>query len=505
MDFLTGLMTGQLQAGTPGPTDDFWYGPAGTVTAAGLRIDSDGAQKVSAWYRGRDILATSLAMLPLGMYQRRGPEEAPDHPLHDVLHRKPNPWQDSFQSRREAMFHIIDHGHAYYHIVPGPRGFADQLWPIHPTLVTPELLDSGVMRYVVRDPKRGTTRVLTQDDIFHLRGAEGKGVLEHARDSLGLGLVLENYASKLFSRGALGGGFIQVPGPADADARKALAKSYLTPVGDWHVPKILENGATFQASTMEPEKAQFILSRKFSVNDIARWLGLPPHMLADLERSTNNNIEHQGQEFVTYSLGLWLSLWEFSINDQLVLRPQTYYAEFKREALVRGDIATRWAAYVSGTNAGILAVNEVRKKENLPAVDGGDVPRPPANIVGNRRAADGQPPPRRNQDDDNNRAEAIAAAAAARLLRKEVRAVQRLAVKHAADEDAFAAAVTEFYAKHVTLVMNELKMSQVDAESYCSQQAVQALSDEWVWLLEQWNTEAYAAGLAALAVEEAES
>ena len=92
-----------------------------------------------------------------------------------------------------------------------------------------------------------------------------------------------------------------------------------------------------------------LLSRKFSVTDIARWLGLPPHMLGDLDRATFTNIEHQGQEFVTYSLGPWLSLWEFAVNDRLILRPETYYAEFTRDALVRGDIATQLSKVVMGT------------------------------------------------------------------------------------------------------------------------------------------------------------
>lgn len=514
MDLLGYVLAGSgMQAMAPNPAADFWYQPVGSATASGLRVDTEGAQKISAWYRGRDILATSLAMLPLVVYKRlpddKGREVAPANPVHDILHRKPNPWQDSFQWRRQAMFHIIDHGNAYSRIVPGRRGFVDELWPLHPTLVTPELLPSGRLLYHVRDPKTGQTATSTQDDIFHLRGAcddgiEGKGVLQYARDSLGLGITLENYASKLFSRGALNGGLIQVPGPVDPAAMKLAAESFKTAYNDWHMPKILPQGATWVNQTMEPDKAQFILSRKFSVNDIARWLGLPPHMLADLERSTNNNIEHQGQEFVTYSLGLWLSLWEFSINDQLMLKPETFYAEFVRDALVRGDIQTRWAAYVAGTNAGILAINEVRTKENLKKIDGGDVPREPANITG-RRASDAPPSPRgpARAEETSDQALAIVQQSATRLLRKEIAAVQKCAVRHAADLDAYAAAITEFYAKHVDLVAETLQMSSDQAAAYCSQQAAQAIGEHWIGALELWGTDTYAAGLAGLALEEA--
>lgn len=506
MDLLASLFAGSERM-QPGPTDDFWYGPIGAMTQAGLRVDEEGAKKISAWFRGRDILSTSLAMLPLPIYRRlpsdQGRDKAPTQPLYDVLHRKPNSWQDSFQWRRQAMCHLIDHGNHYSRIVAGPRGFADQLHPIaDPRTVTPELLGSGRKVFHIRDAKTGATKTKTQDEVFHLCGASddgvvGKGILEYARESLGLGLALHSYASRLFSQGVLHGGVITVPGTLDPEAARRMAASFVTSASKWHSPKVLEQGATYAAAGLDPEKAQFILSRKFSVNDIARWLGLPPHMLADLERSTNNNIEHQGQEFVDYSLGPWLTLWEFAINDQLMLRPETYFAEFTRDALVRGDIATRWAAYVSSVNAGIVAINEVRTKENLTKVPGGDVPREPKNITGSQSFPnrDRRPEPR------EDRAQAIATEAAARLLRKEIRAIQQRAVKHAADGDAFASAVTGFYADHVALVAQTLQVDQATAHTYCRGQAAQILGEVGLSALETWAAPYYAAGLAAWALD----
>jgi HK97 family phage portal protein len=513
MDLLAGLMTGTLHAGTPGPTDDFWYKPVGVATASGIRIDDEGAQKISAWYRGRDLLATSLAMLPLTLFRRstQGREAAGNHPLYDIVHRKPNPWQDAYQWKRQKMFHIVDHGNAYDRIVDGPRGFVDQLWPLDPKRVTPEqIADSGRMLYHYHQ-QDGRIKTFTQDEIFHLRGASfdgvtGKGILDYARDSLGLGVVLEQYASKLFSRGALNGGVIQVPGPIDKEAMGRMAESYKTAMGDWHMPKILSHGATWTPQTMAPEQAQFILSRKFTVTDIARWLGVPPHMIGDLDRATFTNIEHQGQEFVTYSLGPWLSLWEFAINDQLVLAPQTYYAEFTRDALVRGDIQTRWAAHVAAVNAGIKTVDEVREVENLNARGGpADELRQPANITGgNSQSGPAAAPAQPAQDAQarlTDRAQAIAQASASRLLRKEVTAVRKFAVKHAADQDAFACAVTEFYETHAELVAVTLMMAVDEAREYCAGQAAQALGSEWMHALETWASEHYAAGLAAIALE----
>ena len=516
MSLLSGLMTGRLQASTPGPLDDFWYGPAGAVTAAGLRIDAAGARKISAWYRGRDILATSLAMLPLIVYRRlpgeEGREADPRHPLHDVLHRKPNVWQDAFQNRREAMFHVIDYGWHYAEMIEGPRGFVDQLQPIHPTLVTPEQVLSGPSRgrwlFHIRDPKSGGVKTTkTQDEIFYLRGADGKGILDYARDSLGLGVVLEQYASKLFSRGAMNGGLIEgPPGPVNADAMKAAAESFKTAIGDWHMPRMLPNGAKWHQSTMEPEKAQFILSRKFTVVDIARWLGLPAHMLSEVETAGVTGLEQRGQEFVTFSLGGWLSLWEFAINDQLILRPETYFAEFTRDALARGELRARWEAYVSSTNAGIRTRNEVRRLENLRSLPGLDAPLDPQNITGKGAKGgpqDNQRPGRAGDSEARlDQARAIATAAAGRLLRKEIAAVQKLAVRYAADADAFASAVADFYTAHVDLVVQTLQMPRAAAEGYCAGQASQIVSGDWVAAVETWQTDHYAAGLAGLALDE---
>lgn len=509
MDVLAGLMTGQLgaMATLPGPTDDFYYGPIGAVSLSGIHVDAEGAKKLSAWFRGRDILATSLAMLPLMMFRRLPNDEGRDvasaHPLHDLLHRKPNVGQDAFTWKREAMYDLIDNGWAYADILEGPRGFADQLRPIPATHVTPERIKSGAFKgrwlFHVRDEVTGQTQTRTQDDIFYLRGVEGKGILDYARESLGLGRVLESYASKLFSAGAMNGGMLEPPaGPLNEEALKASARSWKTAMGDWHMPRILPPGTKFHPSTMEPEKAQFILSRKFTVNDIARWLGLPPHMIGDLDRATFTNIEHQGQEFVTYALGPWLSLWEYAINDQLVLAPDVYYAEFIRDALVRGDISTRWAAYVSSTNAGIQTRNEVRRKENLRALPGLDEPLNPANITGNQASTRRPVPPAPEADEDeappDSRARAIVRESAARVQRKEIAAASRAAVKFAADPDGFAAWATEFYEGHVALVCATLQVDEMVARLYCETQR-DAVVAHGLAVTESWTPE-YLVGVA---------
>jgi hypothetical protein len=193
MDVLARIFGGGLQAGTPGPADDFWYGSVSTMTAAGIRVDADGARKLSAWYRGRDILATVLAMLPFPVYERL-PNDGGSEPATGI--------------RSTTCCTMPRTTPGFVSMAPTgdvrpdrPRAFLqlDRAWrarlrrparAIDPTLVTEKqvlttLPNGAVMagRYVfdVRDPKTGLTKTFTQDEVFHLRGADGKGILDYAR------------------------------------------------------------------------------------------------------------------------------------------------------------------------------------------------------------------------------------------------------------------------------------------------------------------------------------
>ncbi len=509
---------GSMYAGAPGPADDYWYNAAGQLSAAGVPVTADAAMKVSAFYRGVDLLSTSLAMLPLNIYQKlpddAGAEVATDHPLQSVLHDEPNGYQDSFQWRRQLMRRLILKGNGYCFTVPGASSPFDQLRPIT-NAVKPKLQNGRVTYYVMAD--NGVAQPYIQEDIFHLcgptdDGVEGVGIVQWAKDSIGLATATESYASRLFTQGALYGAVLKLPTKPDDETRNAYKESFrqaTSGLGNAHGLLITHGGAEVSRVSLTGEETQFIASRKFSIDDISRWLGVPPHMIGSLERSTNNNIEQQGQEFVTYSLGPWLTLWEMAIKRQLIIEPQTYFAEFVRDALVRGDIAARWQAYQIAVSTGTYTRNEVRALENKKALDGLDKPLDPAYLSGKQASPPAAPQPAQDQTDNADvadqtdaRAHAIAQASAARLLRKEVQAVQKAAVRHAADGDAFAIAVTDFYAKHADLVAETLQMARAGADHYCAGQAHQILNGEWLQALALWQTDAYAAGLAAIALEE---
>jgi HK97 family phage portal protein len=431
--------------------------------------------------------------------------------LYDALMRKWNAGEDAFAGKRQAMLDLIDSGWSYHDITVGSTWSFDR---IDPMTVTPERITSGPSKgrwlFHIRDEKTGLSKTRTQDDVFYLRASEGKGILERARESLGIAKVTETYASTIYSKGQLRGGLIKVPGKMDPESARAMAQSFVTAIGEWHMPSVLPQGADWvERSGLTPESAQMLLSRKFSIDEMARWLGVPRQMLENADPS-HGNAEQFDQTFVTYSLGHWFSLIEGAGNDQLVLQPARFYMEFKRDALVRGDIAARWNAYQIAISTGTFTRNEVRQKENMKKLPGLDKPIDPAFLAGKQgqqpsqqQQAAPKPAPARAPSEPPSKAMAIAQASAARLLRKEITAVQKLAVRHAADGDAFAEAVTEFYAGHVSLVIDTLQMAASEAHGYCAGQAAQIVNGEWVAAVEQWATEQYAAGLAALALEEA--
>jgi HK97 family phage portal protein len=526
MDVLGRILTGGDLWATWGPLDDRWYQQnPGVVTEAGIRVDADQAKKISAWYRGRDILATVLAMLPLQVMERLpnggGANPAKGEPLYGVLHDKPNSWQDSFRWRRQQMYHLIDYGNGINKIVAGgaARGFVGELHPVDPRLVTATQLESKRIVYTIKNPKTNQPTTATQDEIFHLCGASddgfwGKGILEYARQSLGTASATESYAANIFSRGTLHGGVIENPGVLNEGAARRMALSFATKMGEWHLPKILEQGSKFVPNDMTPEDAQMLLSRKYTVDDIARWLGVPRLMLENSDPSFGN-AEQFTQNFIDFFMGPWLSLWEYAIRDQLIIDPDRFFAQFTRQALVRGNFKDRVDGLTSMVNAGIITVDEARDVEDLNKRGGAaDELREPQNITGKPAvpSSDTQDDPAADPAEPAQgaraaraelRAHAIAHASAERLLRKEVAAVQKAAVRHAADEDAFVAAVTAFYEAHVALVVATLSMSEAEARTYCAGQAHQIVNGEWLRALDLWQTSAYAGGLAAIALEEA--
>lgn len=392
----------QPRAGRPAADDNFWYGPVGLGTASGMRVTPETALASAPVFACVKVLAESVAVLPLLLYQRLvdgSKTRAPEHPLFDVLHRRPNQWQTAFEFWSMSVSHVALRGNAYSQIVPGRRGPVDQLIPLHPDRVRVVREESGRLTYEVRPRATGNDRttaaapfVLTQDQMFHLRGPFSNGVvgqnpIEIAREPIGLSLAAQEYAARFFQNDATPGGVLEHPGVGkgaiSAEAEKTVRDSFVTAQTGVHrhKPAVLAEGMTYHQIGMTNKDAQFIEARKFSAVDIARIFRVPPHLIGILDRATFSNIEQQAIDFVIYTLSAWLVSIEQAISRDLIVRPDVFFAEFLVEGLLRGDAKTRSEFYASGIQNGWMTRNEVRMRENLNPLPGLDEPLQPLNMT----------------------------------------------------------------------------------------------------------------------------
>lgn len=413
LERLFGRAEQRATKGPSGPPRDpviaDWLG-ASTHTASGISVRADNATRLIAVFAAVRILAESLASLPLGVIKRnangtRAP--APEHPLHTLLHRQPNRFQTSFEWREMLMGHLCLRGNAYCELIYSGTKLLETL-PLHPDKVRPFRAPNGEIAYE-HTPDTGRPRTLLAADVLHLRGLSRDGLkgmspIDEARESIGLALAAEEFGGRFFGNGTQIGGNLEHPGKLSDTAYERLKKSFEDRhqgVGRAHRPAILEEGMKWQALGIEPEKAQFLETRKFQITEIARLFRIPPHMLADLERATFSNIEQQSIEFVVHTLRPWLERWEQRLNLSLLSdQAQTQYEiKFSVEGLLRGDSAARATFYRELWGLGVLSPNEIRAYENLNPVDGGDHYYVPVNYA----ATDAPVPAPKSPTDPQNK------------------------------------------------------------------------------------------------------
>lgn len=373
----------------PGPGDDFWYQP---VSGAGPYISQLGggsqAERIAAVHACCRLIAQSQAMLPFHAHRRLadGSERAPDHPLDAILNRAPNGRMSSFEFKRTLTYSAVMRGNGYAQIIGGARGEVEQLVPLHPDRVKAELLPTGRVRYEVTEDN-GARHFLPQEEIFHLRGISTDGLLgvdplTWFRVQFGLAASAEDYARRFFDNDTQTAIALMHDGSPNPEQREEFKRSWQSAQAgaNRHKAAVLWGGWKIQNLGVEPRNAQMLESRKLSVTEIARIFGVPPHLIADLDRATFSNIEHQGLEFVIYSLMPWLVAWEQAVARQLIGEPDIY-AEHNVSALLRGDTKTRYETYAIAINWGIMSPNDARRLENMNPRENGDTYLQPVNMA----------------------------------------------------------------------------------------------------------------------------
>jgi len=362
-------------------------------TTAGKTVTERSAMQMTAVYSCVRILAEAVAGLPLHLYSYKvdgGKEKALDHPLYHLLHDEPNPEMSSFVFRETLMTHLLLWGNAYAQIIRNGKDEVVALYPLIPNRMTVNRGDDGRLYYEYNrfsdevNSKGSGTVILSSRDVLHIPGLGFDGLVGYspiamAKNAIGMAIACEEYGAKFFANGAAPSGVLEHPGTIKDPKRVREAwQSQFGGSANSGKVAVLEEGMKYTPISISPEQAQFLETRKFQINEIARIFRVPPHMVGDLEKSSFSNIEQQSLEFVKYTLDPWVIRWEQSLMRSLLSNEEKkqYFIKFNLEGLLRGDYESRMKGYSIGRQNGWMSANDIRELENLDRIsseDGGDL------------------------------------------------------------------------------------------------------------------------------------
>ncbi len=374
---------------TSGSAYSFFMGGS----TSGKRVNERSAMQMTAVYSCVRILSEAIASLPLHVYRYNedgGKEKAIDHPLYFLLHDEPNPEMTSFVFRETLMTHLLLWGNAYAQIIRNGKGEVVALYPLMPDRMTVDRDEYGQLYYEYQTSSddaptmKGSTVRLRPPDVLHIPGLGFDGLVGYspiamAKNAIGMAIACEEYGAKFFANGANPSGVLEHPGTLKDPAK--VRDSWNAAFGgssNAHKVAVLEEGLKYTPISISPNEAQFLETRKFQIDEIARIFRVPPHMVGDLEKSSFSNIEQQSLEFVKYTLDPWVSRWEQAMIRSLLSQTEkpTYFLKFNVDGLLRGDYQSRMNGYATARQNGWMSANDIRELENLdriPAEEGGDL------------------------------------------------------------------------------------------------------------------------------------
>ena len=361
-------------------------------SSSGKSVTERSAMQMTAVYSCVRILAEAVAGLPLHFYKQteEGKTKAIDHNLYRLLHDEPNPEMSSFVFRETLMTHLLLWGNAYAQIIRNGKGDIVALYPLMPNKMKVDRDTEGQIYYTYTRSNdeaptmEGTTVYLQKENVLHIPGLGFDGLVGYspiamAKNAIGLAIATEEYGAKFFANGAAPSGVLEHPGTIKDPARVREAwQSQFGGSGNSGKVAVLEEGMKYTPISISPDQAQFLETRKFQINEIARIFRVPPHMVGDLEKSSFSNIEQQSLEFVKYTLDPWIVRWEQSLARSLLSddEKKSYYFKFNLEGLLRGDYVSRTSGYATARQNGWMSANDIRELENMdriPVEQGGDL------------------------------------------------------------------------------------------------------------------------------------
>ena len=350
------------------------------ASSSGRRVTERTAMQMTAVYSCVRILSETLASLPLHIFEssETNSRKATKHPLYKLLHDEPNPEMTSFIFRETLMTHLLLWGNAYAQIIRNGKGEVLALYPLMPDRMRVDRDEYGQLyyEYMLSDSdanakESGAVRLSTQD-ILHIPGLGFDGLVGYspiamAKNAIGMAIATEEYGAAFFANGATPSGILTHPGVIKNP--EAMRESWSKGFGgrNSHKVAILEEGMNYTPISIAPNEAQFLETRKFQLNEIARIFRVPPHMVGDLEKSSFSNIEQQSLEFVKYTLDPWVSRFEQAMTRRLLTddEKKKYYIKFNVDGLMRGEYQSRMNGYATARQNGWMSANDIRALENL--------------------------------------------------------------------------------------------------------------------------------------------
>lgn len=362
-------------------------------TTSGKNVNEMTALQTTAVYACVRILAEAIASLPIHVYKHtdEGKEQDVNHQLYYLLHDEPNPDMTSFVFRETLMSHLLIWGNAYAQIIRDGRGQVLALYPLLPDRMTVKRDDKGELYYVYQRSEEDNPNfkdkgniILKKSEVLHVPGLGFDGLIGYspiamAKNAVGMTLATEEYGASFFANGANPGGVLEHPGilKDPSKVRESWNQVYQG-TNNSHKVAVLEEGMSYKTIGIPPNEAQFLETRKFQINEIARLYRIPPHMVGDLEKSSFSNIEQQSLEFVKYTLDPWVVRFEQAFKKALLLpdEKKTYFIKFNVDSLLRGDYQSRMNGYAIGRQNGWLSTNDIRRLEDMNPLskeEGGDI------------------------------------------------------------------------------------------------------------------------------------
>ena len=362
-------------------------------STAGKNVTERSSMQMTAVYSCVRVLAEAVAGLPLHLYNYTdsgGKDKALEHPLYFLLHDEPNPEMTSFVFRETLMTHLLLWGNAYAQLIRNGRGEVVGIYPLMPNRVSVNRDDKGNIYYKylrgLEDAhlNKENEVILLHSEVLHIPGLGFDGLVGYspiamAKNAIGMAIACEEYGAKFFANGATPGGILEHPGVVkDPERVRASWNSAFGGSANANKVAVLEEGMKYTPISISPNEAQFLETRKFQINEIARIFRVPPHMVGDLEKSSFSNIEQQSLEFVKYTLEPWLIRWEQSLVRSLILPGDKgkYFIKFNVDGLLRGDYESRMNGYATARQNGWMSANDIRALENLYQIseeDGGNL------------------------------------------------------------------------------------------------------------------------------------